>query len=51
MGWKPSLWASVIPRDPTEHKPNQYGEMLRVLWENRDQLPFAWRILQHGVCD
>jgi molybdopterin-dependent oxidoreductase alpha subunit len=51
MGWKPSLWASVIPRDPTEHKPNQYAEMLRVLWENRDQLPFAWRILQHGVCD
>ena len=51
MGWKPSLWASVIPRDPTERKPNQYAEMLRVLWENRDQLPFAWRILQHGVCD
>jgi hypothetical protein len=25
--------------------------MLRVLWENRDQVPFAWRILQHGVCD
>ena len=39
MGWKPSLWASVIPRDPTERKPNQYAEMLRVLWENRDQLP------------
>jgi molybdopterin-dependent oxidoreductase alpha subunit len=51
MGWKPSLWASVIPRDPTERKPNQYAEMLRALWENRDQLPFAWRILQHGVCD
>jgi molybdopterin-dependent oxidoreductase alpha subunit len=51
MGWKPSLWASAIPRDPTEHKPNHYAEMLRVLWENRDQLPFAWRILQHGVCD
>jgi len=51
MGWKPSLWASVIPRDPTDRKPNQYAEMLRVFWENRDQLPFAWRILQHGVCD
>src|SRR5262249_34293420 len=51
MGWKPSLWASVIPRDPSKQKPNQYAEMLRVLWENRDQLPFAWRILQHGVCD
>jgi molybdopterin-dependent oxidoreductase alpha subunit len=25
--------------------------MLRVAWENRDQLPYAWRILNHGVCD
>jgi len=25
--------------------------MLRVAWENRDQLPFAWRILSRGVCD
>src|SRR5215468_4363130 len=51
MSWKPSLWASVIPRNPMERKPNQYWEMLRAAWENRDQLPFAWRILNHGVCD
>jgi molybdopterin-dependent oxidoreductase alpha subunit len=51
MGWKPSLWASVIPRNPMERKPNHYWEMLRVAWENRDELPFAWRILRHGVCD
>ena len=51
MNWKPSLWASVIPRDPTARKPNHYAEMLHVAWENRDQLPFAWRILKHGVCD
>jgi molybdopterin-dependent oxidoreductase alpha subunit len=25
--------------------------MARVAWENRDQLGFAWRILNHGVCD
>ena len=25
--------------------------MVRVAWENRDQLPFAWRILRDGVCD
>ena len=24
---------------------------VRVMWENRDELPFAWRILKHGVCD
>jgi molybdopterin-dependent oxidoreductase alpha subunit len=32
-------------------KPHHYWEMLRVLWENRDNLPYAWRILKHGVCD
>ena len=26
-------------------KPHHYREMARVAWENRDQLPFAWRIL------
>jgi len=32
-------------------KPHHYREMLTVAWENRDQLPFAWRILNDGVCD
>ena len=32
-------------------KPRHYREMVRVAWENRDQLPFAWRILRDGVCD
>ena len=51
MAWNPKLWASVIPRDPTQQKPNHYLEMARVAWENRDQLPFAWRILKQGTCD
>src|SRR5687767_296420 len=25
--------------------------MARIAWENRDQWPFAWRILRDGVCD
>ncbi len=25
--------------------------MARIAWENRDELPFAWRILTRGVCD
>ena len=32
-------------------KPQHYREMARIVWENRDQLPFAWRILTRGVCD
>jgi molybdopterin-dependent oxidoreductase alpha subunit len=32
-------------------KPHHFLEMARVAWENRDELPFAWRILRDGVCD
>src|SRR5882757_8371547 len=32
-------------------KPHHYLEMARIAWENRDQLPFDWRILNDGVCD
>jgi molybdopterin-dependent oxidoreductase alpha subunit len=51
MAFKPRLWASFLPRDPRKKKPNHYLEMARVAWQNRDQLPFAWRILTDGVCD
>ncbi len=51
MSWKPSLWASLIPRNPTLRKPNHYAEMIRVAWENRDELRYGWKILRHGVCD
>lgn len=32
-------------------KPHHYREMLGVLWENRKELPYAWNVLNHGVCD
>src|SRR5438045_3749979 len=32
-------------------KPHHYREMARIAWENRDSLGYAWRILNHGVCD
>lgn len=32
-------------------KPHHYREMLQIVWENRGELPFAWRILNDGVCD
>jgi molybdopterin-dependent oxidoreductase alpha subunit len=32
-------------------KPHHYREMLGILWENRKELPYAWNILNHGVCD
>ena len=44
-------WVSFVPNGLNAQKPNHYLEMLRVAWENRDELPFAWRILRDGVCD
>ncbi|WP_396625221.1 FdhF/YdeP family oxidoreductase [Luteitalea sp.] len=35
----------------TRQKPRHFRDMFRIAWENRDQLPFAWRILRDGVCD
>jgi molybdopterin-dependent oxidoreductase alpha subunit len=35
----------------SQTKPRHFREMARIVWENRDELPFAWRILRRGVCD
>jgi molybdopterin-dependent oxidoreductase alpha subunit len=32
-------------------KPHHFWEIFRTVWENRASLPYAWRILRHGVCD
>ena len=32
-------------------KPHHYLEMLRVIWQNRDNLGYAWKVLTRGVCD
>jgi molybdopterin-dependent oxidoreductase alpha subunit len=49
--WTPSLWASRRPFGIGEDRPNNYREIWRAVWENRDQLPYAWRILTQGCCD
>lgn len=43
--------AGLSPFGLGSQKPHHYLEMVKVLWENRDDLPYAYRILQHGVCD
>ena len=50
-GWDPSLWASRKPFGIGEQHPNNFKEVSRALWENRDEAGFAWRILNQGVCD
>ncbi len=32
-------------------KPKHFRDMLKVVWDNRDNLPHAWRVISRGVCD
>jgi molybdopterin-dependent oxidoreductase alpha subunit len=43
--------ASLVPFGLGAQKPHHMLEVAEVLWENRDSLPYAWRILNKGVCD
>jgi molybdopterin-dependent oxidoreductase alpha subunit len=43
--------ASLAPFGLGHQKPHHVLEMFEVLQENLDSLPYAWRILDQGVCD
>ena len=47
----PKSWVSLVPYAPHQQHPNAYKEMAEVLWENRDNLSYALRILRNGCCD
>ena len=49
--WDRKTWVSLIPNGIGQVKPNHYGEIIKTIWRNRDELPFALRILKKGVCD
>ena len=51
MAWNSTSWASLVPMGLGQQKPGHFRSMARVAWENRAELPFAWRILRDGVCD
>ena len=42
---------SWVPFGLGHTKPHHFWEIFKTIWENRDNLPYAWRILRHGVCD
>jgi molybdopterin-dependent oxidoreductase alpha subunit len=44
-------FVSASPIGLGHTKPNHYMEILKVVAENRDQLGYAWRILNEGCCD
>lgn len=47
----PRLWVSPIPFGLGKVKPKHIRDTLKVVMENRDNLPYAYRILTQGVCD
>ncbi len=49
--WNSSIWASWKPFGIGEQYPNNYWEVIRAALVNMDELPYAWEILNKGVCD
>jgi molybdopterin-dependent oxidoreductase alpha subunit len=45
------LMHSAVPFGLGETKPHHFREMLRIVWQNRDNLGYAWKVLSKGVCD
>lgn len=41
----------ALPFGLGETKPKHFRTMARVVWQNRDNLEYAWRVLTRGVCD
>src|SRR5215471_7580110 len=48
--WRERLLA-VVPFGLGRTKPKHFSDMARVAWRNRDNLPYAWKVLSRGVCD
>ena len=44
-------YVSLVPFGLNQQHPNAYKDILDTIWENRDQLRYAWRILHDGCCD
>src|SRR5258708_28643063 len=48
--WKDKALAA-IPFGLGRTKPKHFRDMAVVAWKNRDNLPYAWKVLSQGVCD
>jgi len=44
-------WVSLVPYGLHEQHPNAFKDIAQAIWTNRDQLGYAWRILNDGCCD
>ncbi|MBI1371075.1 MAG: FdhF/YdeP family oxidoreductase [Planctomycetes bacterium] len=41
----------LVPFGLGSTKPKHFRNMASIVWENRDNLPYAWKVLSKGVCD
>src|SRR5437667_5216216 len=48
--WKAKLKAAV-PFGLGQTKPKHFRDMAAVVWKNRDNLSYGWKVLSRGVCD
>src|SRR3989475_2241220 len=42
---------SAVPFGLGQVKPKHFRDMAKVVWKNRDNLSYAWKVLSRGVCD
>jgi molybdopterin-dependent oxidoreductase alpha subunit len=42
---------SLVPFGLGQHKPQHFRDMARIVWKNRDNLGYAWKVITKGVCD
>ncbi|PYI81402.1 MAG: formate dehydrogenase [Verrucomicrobia bacterium] len=48
--WKDKLKAAV-PFGLGQTKPHHFRDMAKIVWKNRDNLGYGWKVLSQGVCD
>src|SRR6201995_236105 len=41
----------LIPFGLDSRKPHHFRDMLKIVWDNRDNLGYAYKVLSRGVCD
>lgn len=49
--WDSRLWVSKRPFGLGLVKPHHIRDTIKTVWDNRNNLPYAYRILTQGVCD
>lgn len=48
--WKQKV-KSAVPFGLGQTKPQHFRDMAKIVWKNRDNLGYAWKVLSKGVCD